>query len=212
MSHTRRVRRSITQGLMLLQVDVSCTHFQIWNQHSQSSYLVTAEPDRALYCECRDFEIHHHKCKHILFVLGRVLNLTPAELEALDPRAVLSETVRDRLINAAATFVANRTRPQNRPVDDTCGICMEPFHAGSVVCDCHQCWHTCHHTCLQQWHVAAKLFQHACPYCRREFQISLPYIIMPGDRGIDTFGPAQPVIRPDAPVQKATTCLFPIDE
>jgi hypothetical protein len=223
MSHRRRVQRSATHGLILLQVDTTGTHFQIWSQRSQQEYLVTAEPGHMLFCECKDFEIRRQKCKHILFVLGRILGLSIDELNALDPSRQLGEGLCERLATAAAEFLNKRTRPQSRPVDDTCGICMEPFHAGSVVCDCYQCWHTCHHECLRLWHHAAQTHQqqqaHACPFCRRPFQNSLPYLLMPGDRNINVFGAyiapllnSTTVVDPRTTVGRPATILFPIEE
>lgn len=175
--HKERVQRCITQGLRLLDIDETQTQFKVMGA-TGTEYQVSVN-DLNVTCNCQDCIRRHRKCKHILFVLARVLQLSESELEQMGPRALLQPSVRDDLVKRAQGFVERRAqRPASRETDDTCGICLEPFKA-VVACvrDCEQCWHSAHTDCLKEWHLASRKPVRSCPFCRATDKMGDPHIL-----------------------------------
>jgi hypothetical protein len=175
--HKARVQRCVTQGLRLLDIDDTRTCFKIMGS-TGTEYTVTLN-ELNITCNCQDCIRRTRKCKHILFVLSRILQLDENDLERMGPRAVLEPHVRDDLVKRADGFVQHRAqRPANRETDDTCGICLEPFKAVIAnVRDCEQCWHTAHADCLREWHMASRHSQRTCPFCRAVDKMGDPHIL-----------------------------------
>lgn len=207
--HKERVQRCITQGLRLLGIDETKTVFRVMGSTGTEYAVVLNELN--VTCNCADCTRRQRKCKHILFVMSRIMQLNAAELEKMGPRVVLEPNVRDDLIRRASSFVELRAqRPANREADDTCGICLEPFKA-VVACvrDCEQCWHTAHAECLKEWHLASRGAPRSCPYCRATDTIGDPHIL----RVLKTWNAERPadVLRLSASDPNAndiTECLF----
>jgi hypothetical protein len=175
--HRERVQRCITEGLRLLEIDDTKTQIKVMGS-TGTEYQVSLN-DLNITCNCQDCIRRHRKCKHILFVLSRVLRLSESELEQMGPRSVLAPSIRDNLIFRAKEFVERRAvRPISREADDACGICLEPFKA-VVACvrDCEQCWHSAHADCLKEWHTASRRPVRSCPFCRADDKMGDAHIL-----------------------------------
>jgi predicted nucleic acid-binding Zn finger protein len=185
-THSARVRRSATDGILLLRHerdasvgdDDALLRFFVQGG-SGAQYEVAVH--RTITCSCPDFQNRRRKCKHILFVMARVLRLSQAELEDLGPDVVMDAETRARLHERATSAEERRTvpRPSHREPDTECGICCEVFAHTSVVRDCTTCWHTAHQACLRAWTLAMRRDSRSCPYCRGESMGVEPRLFAP---------------------------------
>jgi hypothetical protein len=186
--HKARVKRSITHGILLLGVADDRESFRV---QGSTGTQYTVSTGLTVSCECIDFQRRRRLCKHILFVLGRVLNLTEEQLTALGPDDVLTAEMRADLKARAAAFVQKRAeRPAGREPDLECGICIEAFTPLSAIRDCQTCFHSAHVHCLRAWTLAAHKPASACPYCRSETVADGHLFVPPGGPGPQQLAPA----------------------
>jgi hypothetical protein len=214
-AHTERVKRSTTQGLLLLDTFPDEMRFHVQGS-TGAQYNVWIGMTSS--CTCPDFERRHRKCKHILFILHRVLGLNEQELEDIgpDPNRVLSTEQQDKLRQKATAFIDKQRakRPDNRVPDDECGICMEAFTALEITRECTVCWHAAHANCLHHWHLAQRTSHAACPYCRAVAGMGAEQKLHPTQRLIwqaKEAIKAQPLPYDDANA-KPDECLIASDE
>eukprot|EP00252_Welwitschia_mirabilis_P020894 TRINITY_DN521_c0_g2_i1.p1 TRINITY_DN521_c0_g2~~TRINITY_DN521_c0_g2_i1.p1 ORF type:complete len:307 (+),score=17.19 TRINITY_DN521_c0_g2_i1:252-1172(+) len=141
-------------------------------------------------CTCPDFQ-RGNTCKHILFVMLRVLKLSPE-----DPRvwqkAFLASELED-LLNAAdaaeSSVMANRrvrerfleisgSNPDEghgestrRSLEGDCPVCYEPLQgAKEDVVYCRTCGNNVHKDCFERWSRSKHGGPVTCVYCRAPWE------------------------------------------
>ncbi|CAK9048803.1 unnamed protein product [Durusdinium trenchii] len=134
-------------------------------------------------CSCLDFAKGGGVCKHLLFVMLRVLKLpredhrvyqtglTPSELQ---PLLTLFRTGSFQVggeVQADATVMRGYQQAQGgregcarQPLPADCPICFEEIVEGKGVDFCRVCGHNVHCDCQQRWASAGK--SDTCPLCR----------------------------------------------
>lgn len=139
-------------------------------------------------CSCPDFA-KGNLCKHILFVMLRVLKLEPTN-PLVWQRAYLTSEVRNILANASVTdqtvLASSRIRQKytevkyggtpggssqqskQRPVEGDCPICCEDLGGGEKVVFCDECGNNIHQVCFDKWASTkrSKGDPVTCVYCR----------------------------------------------
>ncbi len=146
-----RLSRALNQPLYLVE-DLCSEHETAWKimGNSGTAYRVGLPLNldvNLLECECMDHQRRKLACKHILFVLHRVLRLP------LDEPIVLEDLRRP----TAAV--------EPRELDDRqeCPICFESLKDGSLVFCFAQCRNSVHSECYAK---SVQYGRRACPYCR----------------------------------------------
>lgn len=139
-------------------------------------------------CSCLDFAKASGVCKHVLFVMLRVLKLPREDHRVWQTSLVpselgpLVEQVRGGL--AAAGVVADDTvmrgyraaqgegapKAPRRPLPDDCPICFEEMResAPEALAFCGVCGHGVHCDCWRRW-AAVSRGGEVCPLCRSPF-------------------------------------------
>lgn len=119
----------------------------------------------AHFCSCPDFTNRHQACKHIFFVLFRVLGI-PQDAWLRDPtmRVDLDRPVLEQ--KAAADDPPAGPRPLETP-DAECVVCFERFAdtAQEPNTTCASCRHTFHASCVDVWRTHTR--KTTCPMCQR---------------------------------------------
>lgn len=163
-----RIERALSQRLHVLRRSEDSSDFTI--QGSTGAYYnVQLDYEKGFCtCNCPDAVIRGQRCKHILFVLLKVLRLATNH--------VLYRNlgyIRDDLDRALRDVVGNRERPSNaapavdrRPFAGVdCGICFDEMDADDkenlVYCE-RGCGQHVHGACMQKW----LLREQTCVYCR----------------------------------------------
>jgi len=115
-------------------------------------------------CECRDFELGRSSgrlCKHVYFVLLRVLKVGKSQLRRAGvPRRL-------------PAFPAPAPPPvRDLSLDDSCCICLAEWDQADQTADsanliwCTQCGHRVHRACALGWWATAMRNHCSCPFCR----------------------------------------------
>lgn len=101
-------------------------------------------------CTCMDFKNRQEPCKHIFFVLFRLLRFDKDEW----------------LVGKSFDYVTKddtKKRRQLETEDTECAICYEEFNETEITY-CDECGHRFHTECLTVWLKHAP--QSTCPQCR----------------------------------------------
>lgn len=144
---------------------------------SGKNYFVHFSPQRFV-CECKQFNKKNRSCKHIYFIIGRVLEdrnlmfavgtgLTPKDLFNADRHFNLSMELR-----LLSSLVENKERRltknccfKNDGSEGDCVICTETMKNVEVWV-CNQCKQALHPACVARWMEAKK--EKICPLCRNK--------------------------------------------
>lgn len=184
-----RIARALVHRLFLIRVEVdekgAITAAVLG--HTGNVYDVTLSARVA--CTCPDFGKARCACKHLLFVLLRVMQLPQDDprvwQRALLPREVhdLRQRLQERLNGAndsvqlagiqASSAVLSAFEAAGRSLTSArgslpgpCLVCFEAAASTDGVASCSQCGQTMHRHCLMQCSAAAENRQVTCPRCR----------------------------------------------
>jgi hypothetical protein len=153
-----RISRALTQRLHLLEVVVPTPWSPPGHPERLGTYRVTGLSDvytvhmgvNSLHtCTCPDYSGRQEPCKHIFFILFRVMNIdVQTWLDGADNGHV------DTPVQAIA----------RRESCDKCAICLETW-SGRVPNEatrvCHQCRNALHMSCWNVW----SQYGRGCPSC-----------------------------------------------
>jgi hypothetical protein len=191
--------RALHQRLYLLERHTASDFVVLGN--TGNAYDVTLEPDGLPRCSCPDwrFRGRTQRCKHILFVLLRVLAappgsaaadtaarpIPPGELAALlaSPSCHVADAS-PQLLARYAALAAGESVPElpPRPIDaatDVCAICYEALvdakQAALVHCRL-GCGRSVHAACFARWAAAKRAARETltCVYCRAPWEPPRP--------------------------------------
>lgn len=122
-------------------------------------------------CTCPDYARRRKLCKHIYFVLDRVLHFEDLQVSFDSPDYVNFEAIA-RLKNAFLTKSAPSPSPEPRPIeeDEECVICFELL-VGENLSSCSTCRYSFHATCTKIMLAAQKKsdLPYSCPLCRGQW-------------------------------------------
>lgn len=174
-----RAHRAMTQRLMLVSMpDASAEDlsFQVLGS-SETTYLVSFNTE-VPSCTCPDHTYRHSRCKHIIFVLRRVLN---ADAEVAE-RPTLA---RDEIVALVAAAMTTPPVPpadasaaggvRQKPLDaDPCPVCYEALEGHEAVVWCKaSCGSNVHRECYLRWHHHDPTRGHyECVMCRARWKAS----------------------------------------
>jgi len=121
-------------------------------------YNVTLNGDNKKWkCTCPDHMIRGYQCKHIYFIIYRVLHFTDSD----------DTTISMDLIETKLNADANENQKQNTNMEDECPICFDLLYAEKVN-RCGTCGKDIHMVCIMKWRsISAKSrIEATCPLCR----------------------------------------------
>lgn len=165
---TTRLARANAQRLFLVKKpSVTDTTFHVLGTTNTSyivDFLTTDQPS----CTCMDFRLRKRCCKHILFVLIRVLGI-PVQSEQCTPEVLLPAVRKivkvitgeynisvGTVIESGSTIVPEASTVVSVPQrayaeDDECPICFDPFGKELLVYCTQVCGNSVHQVCFDMW-------------------------------------------------------------
>lgn len=174
-----RLSRALSQQMFLLEHNAEDFTYLVQGA-SFSDYLIDMNPSanpRVWTCTCPDNQTRKSTCKHMLFVLMRVLRLPPEYLSTKFgiPVRQVNELIdrysiqRARLPTTAERRVVNTTKKvKRRELDTDCPICYEEMdNTQSLVWCQYGCGNSVHKSCFARWAKRSK--PATCVYCRTKW-------------------------------------------
>ena len=145
--------------------------------NSGKTYTVTiAHKPR---CTCPDFKSRSSRCKHIFFVLIRIMNIenfkdrTYSEEELTEMFKNIPEVAKN-LIYQGELPTQQEEVNQKFDKDDICPICLDPLENGKELDYCkYSCGKTIHKKCFTMWE---KSKGGICVFCRGKWYSDFPQI------------------------------------
>ena len=187
MTNTMRMRRCYTDNLFLIEsfpediIDYYSRKFSIMGSKG-NVYTVTIS--QSPKCTCPDYKLNHKRCKHIFFVLIRIMNLEVeyaeqtdySEEELLDmydnipeiTKALMaSDMIMEKYEEEKKNFNAdynNEKIEKKETKNEICPICMDPLDNGKQLVYCQfSCGKSLHKLCFKMWE---KKSGPICVFCR----------------------------------------------
>lgn len=138
-------------------------------------------------CTCPDHQTRHKRCKHIYFILIRVMKVTPSNEEKekftnndLDK---MFENIPEIMVNLIADGEHKKKYDKNKvkitdnsnnskmvdqkPIDDICPICLDDLDKDDDLDYCkYSCGKSIHKKCFSMW---AKSRSSQCVFCRESW-------------------------------------------
>ena len=125
------------------------------------------------HCTCPNFERGNPQCKHIVYVLVKVLKAPP---ELAYQLAFLTSELHEIFENAGPlptdTVEDADKNGRRHAVEGDCAICCEDLNpdAEEIVWCKAACGNNLHKSCFDQWAATKRHGQVTCPYCRTAWQ------------------------------------------
>lgn len=183
-----RIDRAFEQRIYLIEAHDETDKNKIFRfeimGNSGTAYNITITEGKAIYCDCPDHKHSYNLCKHLLFVLIRVLGMTREQVfneyyvplitktnpfntstnsiescvRYMDKKAVLH-------LEAAETVDTQGKREVDE--EESCPICLEDFGKEKLVWCKSQCKNYIHASCFTKW--VKKKEDATCVYCRAKW-------------------------------------------
>ena len=151
-----------------------------------TAYNINLKEGGKIYCSCPDHDANWKLCKHMLFVLIRILGMNRENVyndyfKLLDDEKksfnITNETIelcslylkkRESMLLEGVSKDEMGSGVNRKPIgdDDSCPICLEEFSSTKEKIDwCKgQCGNNVHHSCFVKW--STKQSEVSCVYCR----------------------------------------------
>jgi len=167
-----RLQRALEQRILLVDQELKSAT-EMWFKvlgTSGTTYKVVVSEHQS--CTCPDYTRRNKKCKHIYFVLRRVLNASDTLVgkEQLTVDELKQLFSGPKIIPTATTMLQEQkgNEVERRPLDEECPVCYEPMDQKKE--DIIYCFTTCgynmHLSCYKRWHNTSRHTTNQCPMCR----------------------------------------------
>lgn len=198
MSDENRKARGKTQNIFLIETIINDNlnerKYAIMGSTGKLYYVTI---DESPICTCPDFATRHIRCKHIYFVLIRVMKVSKENEDQKKYTKQDLETMFNNIPNIMNNLIAdvkirdnyNKIKNNNfKPVqtdkkdsDDLCPICLDDLTNGDELDYCkYSCGKQIHKLCFSMW---IKKNAHNCVFCRKSWfaPIEQEYIDLTGN-------------------------------
>jgi predicted SprT family Zn-dependent metalloprotease len=178
MEKTSRINRGLTQQIYLLE-KISNLEYKVMGTSGKPYIITIAKHPK---CTCPDHFIRHKRCKHIYFVLIRIMNVADPEKKEYSEEniaeminnipAMVDIFSNDRIyIKKHSDEIDVADKIVEPKIDDNCPICLDdvktqPFQ---YCCKCGKCVHI---ECMNMWIKHGKK-ENKCIYCKNKHFIDL---------------------------------------
>jgi len=177
-----RKQRGLTQPIYLIE-----TVIEEKNQYEKkyivmgsSGNVYTVNISHTPTCTCPDYTTRQRRCKHIYFVLGRIMQVNEQDEEEYSDTELLkmfsqiphitNNFIVDNNIKNKYNKLKNTTPDQNKKsTDDLCPICLDDLENGDAIDYCNKCGKHVHTQCFSMW---AKSKGAKCVYCQTTWKTS----------------------------------------
>ena len=176
----RRIERCYTDNIYLIESippdeDNPYEREYLIMGNSGNTYTVTISNDPS--CICPDYRTRGNRCKHIYFVLIRIMNTYNYTEEIYSDDEL--EEMFSNIPQVAKNLMYQEEKPheqkevkQKFQKDDVCPICLDPLENGKELDYCkYSCGQTIHKKCFSMWE---KSKGGICVFCRGKWYSNFP--------------------------------------
>ncbi|RHZ73279.1 hypothetical protein Glove_232g124 [Diversispora epigaea] len=178
-----RIERAMSQPLYLIdhkEVDPTNREYTVLGP---TGLVYTTVISKTLSCSCPDFKSGFH-CKHILFVLLRILKVDQnSDLiyqKALVGRELKSIFANSPNINLPSErdvrqlkALASKNQYNRKSIEGDCQVCCEALANQKILIWCEKCGINIHQECFNEWEESLPVDQAVtCVYCRANWEYS----------------------------------------
>ena len=176
---SRRIERCYTDNIYLIESlppdseDETKRIFVIMG-HSGNVYNVTISTYP--HCTCPDFYLRGNRCKHIYFVLMRIMNIdnytdrSYTDEELIEMFSNIPPVARELMYKGSAIPNEGKEVEQRFEEGDICPICLDPLENGKDLDFCrYSCGKTIHSKCFSMWEKSKGSI---CVFCRAQWHCS----------------------------------------
>ena len=124
-------------------------------------------------CTCPDNQNQGRRCKHIFFILLRIMNITDTRRRKFSDNDLITMYMNSPPITKDLIYQGKKPRLRERVVEqkfeegDTCPICLESLENGKELDYCkYSCGKTIHKQCFKMWALSKGKI---CVYCRSKW-------------------------------------------
>lgn len=181
-----RKERGKTQSLFLIETVLSEDNYlKTYNVMGSTGNVYNVKMTHTPTCTCPDYQTRHRRCKHIFFVLTRIMKV-PAAKEDQDtftkreltmmfkqiPTITNNLLVGDHYKKNYESYKKSggkktNSKVERKPTDDICPICLDDLENGETLDFCkYSCGKCIHDKCFQMW---AKSKSSKCVFCREDW-------------------------------------------
>ena len=181
MSQNDRKERGKHQNLYLIErlaeTDELIRSYIIMGS-SGNVYTVAIKNDPS--CTCPDFQTRGRRCKHIYFVLIRIMKVTNEDKTIYSNTdltkmfknipAITNNLMADSSIKTKYNKINNNEQVKQKSTDDLCPICLDDLENDEPIDYCKfSCGKSVHVECFNMW---TKTKGQTCVYCRHNWSIT----------------------------------------
>ena len=125
-------------------------------------------------CTCFDNQKYGRRCKHIFFVLLRIMNFTNKIHKKFSNEELITMYLNSPPLEKELIYQGNKPKikesvEQKFDEGDKCPVCLELLENGKELDFCkYSCGKTIHKQCFQQWKLTKG---NICVYCRAKWYV-----------------------------------------
>lgn len=192
MYNSSRKDRGKTQKLFLIEsVPSKDNHEKLYQVMGSTGNVYTVTINSNPSCSCPDHQTRHNRCKHIYFILLRVMKVPASKEEQTKftnnellnmfqniPQITNNLVVGDRYKKNYQSFKQNGSKKYDKdnkdnkdnkvdqkPIDDCCPICLDDLEADDKLDYCkYSCGKSIHDKCFKMWSMSQAGAK--CVFCR----------------------------------------------
>lgn len=160
----QRIRASLTQQIFLLEKKDDLNYVVMGTTGKTYKVCINAKPT----CTCPDFKIRRKRCKHIYFVLIRIMKVANFDEKNYSDNEI-SQMIKNIpiLVDNLHKVIPIEKINIEPKIDDSCPICLEdvknyPYDF------CHKCGHCVHIECFHLW-ITFGNKENKCIFCNSYF-------------------------------------------
>lgn len=177
-----RYDRAFNQRLYLVSANLSDNNIEFNVMGSTGNiYNINIITNKET-CTCPDYVGRQTYCKHIFFILGRVLNISKSDIcnrmydirsinNYINDHNILQQFIQDDLACKLNRLqLEPKKEVEQKTIEDNCPICFEEMNKSDNIVYCkYVCGKSLHKECFEKWNTVKS---NQCVYCRGKWDIS----------------------------------------
>lgn len=182
-----RKERGKTQNLFLVEIlEPKNVYEKSFIIMGSTGNIYTVSINEQPTCTCPDFRLRHKSCKHIFFVLIRIMKVDESQTENGLTKTLLKQMFRKmpKMLNELMIDKDQKQKYQKlqtnlggdvvkqKPLEDICPICLDDLSNGESIEYCkYSCGKSIHKQCFDMWSKHRGQSK-SCVFCQQNWEPS----------------------------------------
>jgi len=191
MTEYLRKQRGLTQPIYLIETIIENIGEKIQLEKKyivmgSSGNVYTVAISHTPTCSCPDYTTRQKRCKHIYFVLGKIMHVNDddqdndqyTEKELLRMFSQIPKITNNLIVDTNTKNKYNKLKNNDssnnkKSTDDLCPICLDDLENGETLDHCRSCGKHIHTCCFSMW---TKSKGAKCVFCQAVWKSNEKYI------------------------------------